>query len=166
MLRWMLKAIDFKIGLLFFFLAALFSRSAYADAMNIYAGFFMMVPFPIVGLILIIKTKNNQRLGDIAAETMVIHERKRVSLDDTILQHKEDDYIPVFKQAIKLRDKDIYIIKKVIDRAETQLDHADVIPLAEKAKEVLNIKTDMLPLVLLKTLVKDYNYIAQKKDLE
>lgn len=166
LLRWMLKSIDFKIGLLFFFLAALFENTMYSNTINGYAGFFMLMPIPIIGLFVIIKSKNNQRLGDLAAETIVIHEKKRVSLDDTILSSKEEDYTPIFKEALKLRDKDIYIIKKVVDKAETELDHSAVLPLAEKAKKVLEIKSDLLPLILLKTLLKDYNYLAQKKDLE
>jgi len=39
------------------------------------------------------------------------------------------------------------------------------VALAEKAKRILDIETDLLPLVFLKTLLNDYNHLAQEKDL-
>lgn len=164
-LRWLLRAIDIKIYLFFFFLAALFGplRQEFFQGLIV---FFAFVPFPVIGLVAIALSKNNQRVGDIAASTVVIKNRKRISLEETILQTKSEDYEPVFKQALKLRDKDIYIIKKVVEKADQEMDHSQVIPLANKAKKVLDIKSEMLPLHLLKTLLKDYDHLARKKDLE
>ena len=124
----------------------------------------MAIPMPLVGLISIIVTQNNQRLGDFAAGTIVVRDTKRVSLNETLLKSKIEDYEPVFKQVLKLRDKDIYIIKNIVEQAEKG-NHTQVVPLAEKARKILNIETDMLPLVFLKTLLNDYNHLAHEKDL-
>ena len=124
----------------------------------------MAIPLPLVGLISIIVTKNNQRLGDFAAVTIVVNDKKRVSLNETLLKSKIEDYEPVFKQVLKLRDKDIYIIKNIVEQAEKG-NHSQVLPLAEKAKKILGVETDLLPLVFLKTLLNDYNHLAQEKDL-
>ena len=124
----------------------------------------MAIPMPLVGLISIIVAQNNQCLGDFAAGTIVVHDKKRVSLNETLLKSKIEDYEPVFKQVLKLRDKDIYIVKNIVEQAEKG-NHTQIVPLAEKAKKILNIETDMLPLVFLKTLLNDYNHLAQEKDL-
>lgn len=165
-LRWLLRAFDTKVGLLLMLLTTFFDSFSDEESMNAFIGVFMLLPIPIIGILFILLSKKNQRIGDLAADTIVIHEQKRISLEETILQNKAEDYVPVFKQALKLRDKDIYIIKKVVEKAEKELDHSQVIPLAEKAKEILDIETDLLPLPLLNTLLKDYNYLAQQKDLD
>lgn len=166
MLRWLLRVVDTKIGLFFLFLSALFLDENWKRGMESTASFFLLLPLPLIGIISIIISKSNQRIGDIAAGTIVFYDRKRISLDATILQTKPDNYQPVFKQVLKLRDKDIYIIKDVVERAEQDMDHSQVIPLANKAKKILNIETDLFPLQFLKTLLKDYNFLAQEKDLD
>jgi len=165
LLRWILRVVDIKMGLFFFFLSSLFTDQ---NAQNLQAMMilFMFFPLPILGILSIVLSEKNQRIGDFAAATVVLNDRKRLSLKETILQAKPENYEPKFSKAIKLRDKDIYIIKKVVEKAEQKMDHQQVIPLANKAKKVLNIESDMLPLQFLKTLLKDYNYLAQEKDLK
>jgi len=166
LLRWLLRAIDTKTGILLYLISALFNEGPALNRYNEAIAGFMLFPIPVIGLIFIIVSKKNQRLGDFAANTIVIHQQKRISLEETILRSKSDNYVPVFKQALQLRDKDIYIIKKVVEKAEKEMDHTQVVPLANKAKNILKIETDMLPLQLLKTLLLDYNYLAQEKDLD
>ena len=163
-LRWLLRMIDTKIGVAFFLIAAFFETFSNHVQWVTMIGVFTAIPFPIIGIISIIISKNNQRIGDLAADTIVVYNQKRISLEETILRHKSEDYIPIFKQVLKLRDKDIYIIKKVVDQA-SHGDHSKVIPLAKKAKLILEVKSDLLPLIFLKTLMKDYNHLAQEKDL-
>ena len=163
-MRWLLRSIDIKIGLIIFIISSFFESINMNSDVVYSLGLFMAIPLPLVGLISIIVTQNNQRLGDFAAGTIVVHDKKRVSLNETLLKSKIENYEPVFKQVLKLRDKDIYIIKNIVKQAEKG-NHTQVVPLAEKAKKILNIETDMLPLVFLKTLLNDYNHLAQEKDL-
>jgi len=163
-MRWLLRSIDVKIGLVVFIISS-FCETLSASTDLVYSlGVLMAIPLPLVGLISIIVTKNNQRLGDFAAGTIVVNDKKRVSLNETLLKSKIEDYEPVFKQVLKLRDKDIYIIKNIVEQAEKG-NHSQVLPLAEKAKKILGVETDLLPLVFLKTLLNDYNHLAQDKDL-
>lgn len=163
-MRWLLRSIDVKIGLIVFIISSFFETLSVSTDLIYSLGVLMAIPLPLVGLISIIVTKNNQRLGDFAAGTIVVNDKKRVSLNETLLKSKIEDYEPVFKQVLKLRDKDIYIIKNIVEQAEKG-NHSQVLPLAEKAKKILGVETDLLPLVFLKTLLNDYNHLAQDKDL-
>lgn len=163
-MRWLLRSIDVKIGLIVFIISSFFETLSVSTDLIYSLGVLMATPLPLVGLISIIVTKNNQRLGDFAAGTIVVNDKKRVSLNETLLKSKIEDYEPVFKQVLKLRDKDIYIIKNIVEQAEKG-NHSQVLPLAEKAKKILGVETDLLPLVFLKTLLNDYNHLAQDKDL-
>lgn len=164
LLRWLLRMIDVKIGFIVFIISAFIDTVSTSEAMMGGTAALLVVPLPIAGLISILVTDNNQRIGDFAANTVVVHSQKRVTLEQTLLQSKTENYVPVFKQVLKLRDKDIYIIKTVVEQA-AKSNHTQVIPLAEKAKKILNVQTNMLPLDFLKTLLKDYNHLAQEKDL-
>ncbi len=162
-LRWLLRMIDIKIGFIILIFSALVETVTTSSDFLTSMGVFMSLPLPIVGVISILVTPNNQRLGDFAAGTIVVHDKSRVSLNETLLKSKIEDYQPVFKQVLKLRDKDIYIIKNIVEQANKG-NHKQVVPLAEKAKKILDVETEMLPLVFLKTLLNDYNHLAQEKD--
>lgn len=162
-LRWLLRMIDIKIGFIILIFSALVETVTTSSHFLTSMGVFMSLPLPIVGVISILVTPNNQRLGDFAAGTIVVHDKSRVSLNETLLKSKIEDYQPVFKQVLKLRDKDIYIIKNIVEQANKG-NHKQVVPLAEKAKKILDVETEMLPLVFLKTLLNDYNHLAQEKD--
>lgn len=120
---------------------------------------------PIVGLAFMVSTKSNQRLGDMVANTIVIRLTQTYSLEDTILKLTEEDYEPRFKNVLQLKDKDIYIIKKVLTDQKANGDYSKVNELAVKAKGILGIEDEILPLELLKTLIKDYNHLARERDL-
>ena len=64
---------------------------------------------------------------------------------------------------MKLSDKDMYIIKKVLDELKGNQDYSNAIELSEKAREVLDIKGEYKPVELLRTIVKDYNYLAKQR---
>ena len=58
------------------------------------------VSFLVVGFIVMIVTKNNQRFGDIAAGTAVISLKNNINISHTILENLQTDYIPTFPQVI------------------------------------------------------------------
>ena len=117
--------------------------------------------FQCIGILSIMFTKNNQRLGDLAAGTIVIKEKDyrkiKVNLDE--FQHLGLNYTPVFPHAENLSDEQINIINQtlsLIDKGH----QARVAELASKVKEFLQIKTEMKDIELLRTLVKDYLYYS------
>ena len=71
-----------------------------------------------LGMLVIIVSKNSQRLGDLAAGTIVIQLKPTIKYSETVFADIEENYKASFdKLAIKrLSDKDIELIKLVIKK--------------------------------------------------
>lgn len=164
LLRWLLRPIDIKLGFLFFLFVPRSASSIEEGYLIGLVGFFMIFPMPIVGMLSIILSKNKQRVGDLIANTVVIRSSRTISLQDTILRNTKEDYKPTFLNVLELSDRDIYIIKNVLEGMGNSKSSKSVNDLAAKAREILNIELKMPPEQLLRTLLKDYNYLAKKKD--
>ncbi len=162
MLRWFIRIIDVKLGFLFIFFLPSNPSSSLQEVIIGYVIFFMVFPVPIVGMISIAVSKFRQRLGDRVANTVVIKKMRKFSLDETILQTAKDDYEPRYKNVLELSDKDIYIIKQVIEDFRKARDYKNVIEVAAKAREILKIDDELKDVALLETLLKDYNHLGRK----
>ncbi|MBO0331766.1 MULTISPECIES: RDD family protein [Flavobacteriaceae] len=103
-----------------------------------------------------------QRLGDIAAGTTVISEKKRVSLSDTLLRELPDDYQPTFPQVTVFKDKEMQTIKELYDKAKRNANHNIIVSLDKRIKEVLGVQTSLQPIDFVDVIIKDYNYYTQK----
>lgn len=55
-----------------------------------------------------------QRLGDLFAGTTVIRTRRRITLQDTVLQEIDPSYNPTYPQARNLTHRDVEIIKEAL----------------------------------------------------
>tara|TARA_R110002072_G_scaffold182786_1_gene338923 strand:- start:503 stop:1303 length:801 start_codon:yes stop_codon:yes gene_type:complete len=160
-LRWLLRAIDVKTGLfLLIFFPDVFSGPNSLETLAV----FLYLPIPFVGFISMMFSKKVQRIGDLVANTVVIISKRPFSLEDTILRAPQDNYEPVFKNVLLLSDRDIYIIKNVLDNSKKSKSKKAIFDLAIKAKKVLKIEENIPPEKLLKTLIEDYNHLAKKKD--
>jgi hypothetical protein len=118
-------------------------------------------------LLSIIITGKGQRLGDIAAKTMVIR-LKTGKIALPVLTNIAKDYVPVFPEAINLSDKDYNIIREIIEfRLEKGLSPY-VISLMDKAKfqleNKLHISSSLNSKDFLYALEKDYVYYNQQKN--
>ena len=119
----------------------------------------------VVGLISMIVSKNNQRLGDIASGTAVISLKNKVNISHTILENLKEDYIPLFPQVIALTDNDVRIIKENYQKALKIDDRAVVSKLSTKIKEILKIEVDptkMTERQFINIIIKDYNFYSGK----
>ncbi|MDN3605493.1 RDD family protein [Kaistella yonginensis] len=119
----------------------------------------------VVGLISMIVSKNNQRLGDIASGTAVISLKNKVNISHTILENLKEDYIPLFPQVIALTDNDVRIIKENYQKALKIDDRAVVSKLSTKIKEILKIEVDptkMTERQFINIIIKDYNFYTGK----
>ncbi|GEM_PF-35489 len=163
-LRWLLRTLDVKLGFLMIFFVPSTPSSQAQETFMIWTMVLMLVPLPVVGLVSMVRSGLNQRVGDRLAGTVVIKKKKLYSLADTLLRATEQDYTPVYKNVLKLRDKDIYIIKDALDNLETKRNYDYVNKLAEKAKAILEIDDETKPVALLQTLLRDYDYLAKKRD--
>ncbi len=103
-----------------------------------------------------------QRIGDMAAGTTVISEKRRVSLKDTLLRELPVDYQAKFPQVTIFKDAEIQTIKELYDRAKRNGDHQVIISLSDQIKKVTQIVTDMKPIDFVDIVIKDYNFYTQQ----
>ncbi|UOK41237.1 MULTISPECIES: RDD family protein [Flavobacterium] len=116
----------------------------------------------IIGLIAIIVSSKNQRLGDMAAGTAVISLKNKININHTILQEIDDDYVPIYPLVIKLSDNDARIIKETFESALKKQDFRLIYKLREKIETVTGIKNQSgNDSDFIRTVLKDYNYFTR-----
>lgn len=136
------------------------SLSAYLLRWLLYA-----VDVPItsgLGILVMLINKNNQRLGDLAANTIVIKEKDyrkiQVSLDEFDYLTKE--YHPQYPLAADLSLEQINVISKTLE-ANTKDRHLHITQLARKVRTVLAVdNADPSDENFLQTVIRDYQYYA------
>ena len=119
----------------------------------------------IVGVLSMIFTNNNQRLGGLASGTAVISLKNKITISHTILENLKDDYLPTFPQVIALSDNDMRIIKANYQKALLMDDRQIIKKLAEKVKEITRVDVDhhkMTEKQFLDVIIKDYNFFTGK----
>jgi uncharacterized RDD family membrane protein YckC len=119
--------------------------------------------FGMVAIVTLLINGKGQRLGDMAAGTMVVKIKPRVALRDTLFARLEDDYTPTFYQVEALDDQDIATAKEVLNTLISERRTHTTHHLGEKIKAVLERKmaltSDLSPLDFLRTVIKDYNAV-------
>ncbi len=103
-----------------------------------------------------------QRIGDMAAGTTVISEKKRISLKDTLLRELPEDYAPKFPQVTIFMDAEMQTIKELYDSSKRKGDHQVILSLSDRIKRVTDIVTDLKPIDFVDVVIKDYNYYTQQ----
>lgn len=117
----------------------------------------------IIPIISMLRSPYDQRLGDIVAGTIVVSTKTKASLNDTIFRDMSAvDYQPRFPQILKLSDRDMNKIKSLMDQAVKSKNPELTARVAYRVKDVLEIKTDMLPEEFLETVLNDYNYYTTR----
>ena len=116
-----------------------------------------------VGLITMLINGKGQRLGDLAGNTTVVKLKTEAKLEDTILQATQVNYEVKFPAVSNLSDKDISIVKEVLDLNYKNPDAVMYESIIRKAKEAvekkIGVTSSMHPLTFLDTVLKDYNYL-------
>ncbi|CAZ94609.1 RDD family protein [Zobellia galactanivorans] len=115
-----------------------------------------------VAVLTILFRGNGQRVGDIAAGTTVISEKKRISLSDTLLRDLPEDYTPQFPQVTVFKDSEMQTIKELYESAKRKGNHNVIVSLSDQIKKVAQITTDMKPIDFVDVVVKDYSYYTQQ----
>lgn len=115
-----------------------------------------------LGLLVVLLTKNSQRLGDLAGGTMVVQEKKyrkiQVSLDEFDYLTKE--YHPTYPQAADLSLEQVNVITKAMASSEQDKERR-ITQLANKIKELLAVTPkDADKEKFLQTILRDYQYYA------
>lgn len=156
--RWAFRLIDFWTGsfMLLFFIPIFGEETAV-----ILAGMLLMMS-GLVAFILIIRTRNSQRLGDIVAGTTVLKLREKHSIDITILEDIKETYVPRYSQVMRLTDNDARIIKDTFVIARKNRDYTTLKRLRNKLENVMDVKADQSDVEFIDTVMKDFNYYTQK----
>jgi uncharacterized RDD family membrane protein YckC len=115
-------------------------------------------------LIVITITPKNQRLGDLAAGTVVIDTSNNMSVDDTVFVNIDtDNYQPQYPQVMRLSDNDINTIKTVLTQARKRKNDELALRVEEKIKSVLQVESSLPTIAFLEKMMEDYNYLATKE---
>ncbi len=126
-----------------------------------------------VGTVSIIMNSKGQRVGDMAAGTCVVRLVRNVAIQ-SMLVDLPAGYEPQFNQVINLSDNDVKTLREVVEMWNQSLDFTDVdlseagriTGLARQAFEKkLNINSTLSDSVFLSTLLKDYYFYHQVKDI-
>jgi uncharacterized RDD family membrane protein YckC len=125
---------------------------------------FLLIIFYLPDSIAILATKRNQRLGDLAAGTVVIDARYKSNINTTIYQQIEvKAYVPMFPQVMQLTDRDINGIRNLMENKRNSTEgRAYVDRIVRKIKEVLQIQTEMGHEDFLRQLLYDYSFLTSK----
>ncbi len=156
-MRWFLRIVDFNFFILIMVYMASLNLSD--NIIIIYTIFFFG---KLVGFTSILLTKNNQRLGDIPANTVLISLKDQTKFSHTILENISNDYVPTYPNVIKLSDNDARIIKETFKGASRTANHSTLIKLRSKIEDVTGIKSkENNDRVFIDKVLKDYNYYTQ-----
>jgi uncharacterized RDD family membrane protein YckC len=115
-----------------------------------------------VGAVFILFTKNHQRLGDMAAGTIVVKTNPALAfgLDESYYVFP-DNYEPTFIQVDRLSAGQIALITNLLIEPKSKIAiSGSISDLAHKVKAILNIESTLDNREFLETIVKDYNYYA------
>lgn len=115
-------------------------------------------------IISIAASAKSQRLGDLAAGTVVVDTKYKMNIAETIyMEVEENSYQPVFPEVLQLTDRDINGIRNLLSTRQTKDTENYTYRVAYRIEEVLKIKMNGEPIRFLQTLLKDYNYLTQNK---
>lgn len=125
------------------------------------------VDFAILGgavaTIVVAAGGKGQRLGDVVAGTCVIQltPQKEITAAEVFIA-AENNYKPVYPEAIQLQSSDIELMHRVLDVAKKLGNDEPAEKLTEKIKARLGIQTDLPTLVFLQTLIKDHSELTSR----
>jgi hypothetical protein len=126
---------------------------------------FMILYLP--DFLCVVISAKSQRIGDLAAGTVVIDNNYVPNISETIyLDIGQDNYKPLFPEVMRLTDRDINGIRNLISNKRMSKDtEFYMVQVAEKIKNVLSIESDMVPFDFLHQLLGDYNYYTQHEKI-
>ncbi|HHP7237749.1 RDD family protein [Longibacter sp.] len=114
-----------------------------------------------VGFVSIVVTQHGQRLGDLAAGTTVVRQRKETEIRDLAYLETPEDHEVTYPQVAVLTDSDIQIARDVLNTLVEEGRSLHTKTLGSRTQEVLahvmNVQPSESPMDFLRTIVEDYN---------
>lgn len=111
-------------------------------------------------------SETGKRIGDRAANTVVIDLRYRSDIEHTIFREvaTKTDYVPKFPEVMQLTDKDINTLRNLLSQKRTSDLNLYVDRVARRIEEVLNIHNNSMDAYyFFEELLHDYNFITQQQ---
>ena len=115
-----------------------------------------------IAVVSILMSEKGQRLGDMAAGTTVITEKKRARLSDSLIVDIPENYIPTYPQVTVFNDKDVQLIKTLFKDAKRNGNHNGIIKLADRLKEKMDVTPEETNVAFVERVLADYNYYTQQ----
>lgn len=115
-----------------------------------------------VAVVTILLNGHGQRLGDIAAKTTIISERKRIGIHNTLIADLPENYQPRYPQVTVLSDSDIQQVKNIYQQAKREAQHHLILSLSEKLSDLMDVKVEERPMDFVQRVINDYNYYTQQ----
>ena len=118
----------------------------------------------VVAVLSVSISRRQQRVGDIAAGTTVVRQRRRVRLDEVLYPETPPNYVPRFPEAARLTDVDIQTLRAVLVRHRLSARDFGRATLAGRAKTAVEARlglepVDMLPDHFLEAVVRDHTAV-------
>ena len=114
-----------------------------------------------IGLLSIIFSEKRQRVGDMAAGTVVIRTKHKTTISHTILEEIPDSYEPTFTNVTILTDMDVRLIKETYQIALRSTDYKTLNLLRKKVAGILEVESNLYDKQFIDTVLKDYNHYTQ-----
>jgi len=154
LIRWMLRVTDLIMAILI--ILFLIYGPAIAKAMPFFFG------LAITDVLCVALTKKSQRLGDMAAGTIVIKTKQETSLNDTVFMEIADTYVPLYPQVMKLSDRDMNTLRNIYKTIVKRNDYQLAAQTAEKVRRAIQVEIKQDPADFIETLLKDYNFLSSR----
>ncbi|WP_299765374.1 RDD family protein [uncultured Dokdonia sp.] len=115
-----------------------------------------------IAIVSILLSEKGQRIGDRAAQTTVISEKKRVNLSQSLLVTIPENYVPTYPQVTVFTDQDVQTIKTLFTDAKRNRSHNVIIKLAERLKQKMGVTPEEENIEFVDRVISDYNYYTQQ----
>ena len=114
-----------------------------------------------LALVTVLLNGKGQRLGDIAASTTVITEKKVIGLAQTLVMDIPEGYVPKYPQVTVFTDAEMSTIKSLFWDAKDHGNHNVILKLTKRLSKVMDVTPDETPIAFVDKVVKDYNFYTQ-----
>lgn len=113
----------------------------------------------MVALIVAAVNGKGQRVGDIAAGTVVVKLKQIVSLKQLNQEKNQENYVPMFLEASLLSDRDVVTIRAVLKKAIDENNRLLVWEATQKVKQVIGVQSDIDDMKFLQQVLQDHTYL-------
>jgi len=127
---------------------------------------FLILDNSTLGLLPMALSRYDQRFGDLLAGTTVISLKEEKKTDIFSGMRFPENYVPVFPEAYQLSDRDISIVKDLVNQFHNSGSDSNtlLVKAAQKLKSILHVEYTGSDLGFIQQIIKDYTYHYEKSN--